>query len=71
MKQRTLLGRPIVEVEDMSVDDIVLESLVEITPLRVRPAVAASPSDPVTFIVEVKVKPGLHTMEEMRDHEQT
>lgn len=67
MKQRTLLGRPIVEVDDMPVDDIVIAPAVEIIPLHVRPAIAASLSDPVTFIVEVKVKPGLHTMEEMRN----
>lgn len=67
MKQRTLLGLPIVEVDDMPEGEIRLVPPVEILPLRVRPAVAASPTDPVRFVMEVRVRPGLHTMEEMRD----
>ncbi len=67
MKQRTLLGLPIVEVDDMPKGDIRLGFPFGVQPVRVRPAVAASPTDPVRFIMEAKVRPGLHTMEEMRE----
>ena len=66
MKQRKLFGLPIVEVDDLPEGEIRFVDPVEVQPVRVRPAVAASPADPVRFIVEVKVRPGLHTMEEMR-----
>ncbi len=65
---RMLLGLPVVEVDDMPEGEIRLVPSVEILPLRVRPAVAASPTDPVRFIAEFKVcRPGRTTMEETRD----
>ncbi len=67
MKPQTLFGRPIVEVDDTPVDEIRFGHPIGIWPLRVRPAVAATPTDPVRFIIEVKARPGLHTMEAMRD----
>jgi hypothetical protein len=67
MKQRSLFGRPIVEVDNMAKGEIQFAAPIEVQPVRVRPAVAASPTDPVRFVMEVKVRPGLHTMEEMRE----
>jgi hypothetical protein len=67
MKQRSLFGLPIVEVDDMPEGELRLVPPVEILPLRVRAAVAASPTDPVRFVMEVKVRPGLYMMEEMRE----
>lgn len=67
MKKRTLFGRPIVEVDDMLEGEIRLAAPVEVQPVWIRPAVASTPTDPLRFVVEAKVRPGLHTMEEMRD----
>ena len=58
MKQWTLFGRPIVEVDEMPEGEILLASPVEVTPVRVRPAVASTSADPVRFVMEVKVRPG-------------
>lgn len=66
MKQRSLFGRPILEVDDMPEGEIRLGLPLGVIPLRVRPAVAQTPTDPIRFVMEAKVRPGLHTMEEMR-----
>ncbi len=65
-KRQTLLGRPVVEVEDMPEGEIRLGYPFGVQPVRVRPAVASTPADPMRFVMEVRVRPGLHTMEEMR-----
>lgn len=66
-KPKTLLGRPIVEVNDMPEGEIVVGPFgVDVQGITIRPAVASTPADPVRFVVEVKTRPGLHTMEEMR-----
>lgn len=66
-KRRTLFGRPVVEVDDMPEGEIVVGPFgVDVQGVTIRPAVATSPTDPVRFIVEFKVRPGLHTMKEMR-----
>lgn len=71
MKQRTLFGIPVVEVDDfhgIGAHEIVVGPLgVDVQGITIRPAVASSPTDPMRFIVEVKTRPGLHTMEEMRN----
>ncbi|KKM65072.1 hypothetical protein LCGC14_1494960 [marine sediment metagenome] len=66
MKKRTLLGLPVVEVDDVPEYEVRLGPGLEVYPLRVT-AVPGPPGKAMRFRMEVRLRPGLHTMEEMRD----
>ena len=53
MKPKTLMGRPMVEVDDMPDGDIVLGHFTDRVQLKIRAVPGTKPGDPVTFTARV------------------
>lgn len=52
-KKQTLFGRPVVEVDDMPDDEIVLGHFTDRVRLKIRAVPGTKPGDPVTFTARV------------------
>ena len=52
-KEQTLLGRPVIEVDDMPNDEIVLGHFTGRVRLKIRALPLAEPGEPITFIARV------------------
>ena len=52
-KPQTLFGRPVVEVDDMPDDDVVVGHVIDLVPLKIEAKPGSESGDPITFIARI------------------